>query len=107
MRIAQVVGSVTLNLNHASFERASLKVVMPLEPSVEHQNLVSDGEIIVAWDELGCGVGAMVAISEGTEAARPFRPDKKPIDAYVAALLDTIELDWQQIKIMNDHKILE
>jgi len=30
-------------------------------------------------------------ISEGTEAAQPFYPNLKPIDAYAAAILDTVE----------------
>ena len=41
------------------------------------------------FDELGAGVGSRIAISEGREAAMPFYPDVKPIDAYNAAILDT------------------
>jgi ethanolamine utilization protein EutN len=43
------------------------------------------------FDELGSGDGSLVAISEGAEAAAPFHPDQKPLDAYCAALLDHIE----------------
>jgi ethanolamine utilization protein EutN len=39
---------------------------------------------------LGAGVGNRIAFSEGREAAQPFHPDMKPIDAYNAAILDTI-----------------
>jgi ethanolamine utilization protein EutN len=49
------------------------------------------GEPLVAYDELGCGNGSLVAISEGAEAAAPFHPREKPIDAYCAALLDAVE----------------
>ncbi|NCX98908.1 MAG: carbon dioxide concentrating mechanism protein CcmL, partial [Planctomycetia bacterium] len=35
--------------------------------------------------------GQLVAFSEGGEAAQPFRPADKPVDAYVAALLDRID----------------
>jgi ethanolamine utilization protein EutN len=49
-------------------------------------------EPLVAWDDLGAGEGQVVAFSEGGEAAQPFRPADKPIDAYVAALLDRIDV---------------
>ena len=31
--------------------------------------------------------------AEGPEAARPFHPEIKPLDAYAAAILDTIDID--------------
>jgi ethanolamine utilization protein EutN len=43
-------------------------------------------------DELGAGVGSLIAISEGAEASAPFHPEVKPIDAYNAAILDTIQI---------------
>jgi len=49
-------------------------------------------EEIVVYDELGAGLGSRIAISEGAEAAQPFRPEFKPVDAYNAAILDNIEL---------------
>ena len=43
-------------------------------------------------DELGAGVGSLIAVSEGAEASAPFHPEVKPIDAYNAAILDTIQI---------------
>ena len=40
------------------------------------------------YDDLGAGIGSRIAISEGGEAAQPFHPECKPIDAYNAAILD-------------------
>jgi hypothetical protein len=34
----------------------------------------------------------MVAFSEGGEAAQPFRPEQRPVDAYVAAIIDRLEV---------------
>ena len=48
-------------------------------------------EEFVVFDELGAGIGSRIAVSEGREAAMPFHPEVKPIDAYNAAILDTIE----------------
>ena len=59
-------------------------------------NLAQDApltaEELVVWDDLGAGIGSRIALSEGGEAAQPFRPNDKPVDAYNAAILDTIEI---------------
>ncbi len=47
----------------------------------------------MVYDDLGAGQGSRIAFSEGREAAQPFEPDKKPIDAYNAAILDRIDVD--------------
>jgi microcompartment protein CcmK/EutM len=47
---------------------------------------------VVVYDELGAGLGSQIAMSEGAEAAQPFRPEIKPIDAYNAAVLDRVDL---------------
>jgi microcompartment protein CcmK/EutM len=44
----------------------------------------------VVYDDLGAGPGSRIAFSEGGEAAQPFYPLDKPVDAYNAAILDTI-----------------
>lgn len=47
-------------------------------------------EPVVAWDELGAGLGSLVALADGPEASQPFYPHVKPIDAYCAAILDQL-----------------
>ena len=37
------------------------------------------------------GMGQLVAFSEGGEAAQPFQPEGKPVDAYISALIDQID----------------
>jgi ethanolamine utilization protein EutN len=54
---------------------------------------VADGEILVSFDDLGAYIDSLIGLGEGGEAAAPFLPEKKPIDAYCACLLDTIELE--------------
>ena len=49
----------------------------------------------MAWDDLGAGDGQLVAFSEGGEAAQPFYPDDKPVDASIAALIDHLDLRTQ------------
>jgi ethanolamine utilization protein EutN len=56
----------------------------------------ASGEEFVVWDELGAGVGSRVGVSEGREAAMPFHPERKPVDAYCACILDQIHLEQIQ-----------
>ena len=96
MRIAKVIGTITLNRAHPSFASARLKLVVPQSAA----NVAGDDETqadpIVAWDELGAGIGSQIAISEGREASQPFHPEFKPVDAYNAAILDAIDIEGNQ-----------
>jgi microcompartment protein CcmK/EutM len=92
VRLGRTIGTVTLVEPHSTVRGGVFRVVVPLGPG----DLVGgDGlaEPLVAWDDLGAGDGQLVAFSEGGEAAQPFRPADRPVDAYVAALLDQLELD--------------
>jgi microcompartment protein CcmK/EutM len=93
MRIAEVIGTVTLNRIHPSFRGARLKLVVPLSLDDLAGKTQPAADPLVSWDELGAGLGNRVAISEGGEAAQPFHPAYKPVDTYTAAILDQLEID--------------
>lgn len=93
MRIAKVVGTVTLNRCHPSFNGARLRLIVPLSLAELRGEQQPQADEMVAWDDNGAGLGNLVAISEGAEAAQPFRPELKPVDAYAAAILDNVDLD--------------
>lgn len=92
MRIGKVIGTVTLSRWHASMQAARYRVAVPL--SLANLTGESDefAEEFVVYDELGAGEDALIAISEGGEAAQPFRPADKPVDAYNAAILDNVSV---------------
>lgn len=92
MRIGEVIGTVTLNRCHPSFVGARLRLVVPLSLDDLLTGKQPGAESLVVWDELGAGLGHKIAISEGGEAAQPFRPHDKPVDAYNAALIDQIDI---------------
>lgn len=92
MRIAQVIGTVTLNRCHPTFVGARLRLCVPLSLPNLADDAPLTAEELVVWDELGAGIGSRIALSEGAEAAQPFRPENKPVDAYNAAILDDIEI---------------
>jgi ethanolamine utilization protein EutN len=92
MRIAKVVGTVTLNRCHPSFSGARLRLVVPLSLAELRGEHEPQADEMVAWDDNGAGLGSLIAVSEGAEATQPFRPELKPVDAYASAMLDSIDL---------------
>jgi ethanolamine utilization protein EutN len=92
MRIGEVIGTVTLNRSHPSLTGGRFKLVVPLSLADLSGQGGQPAEELTLYDELGAGVGCRVAFSEGREAAQPFHPDVKPIDAYCAAILDTVNI---------------
>ena len=50
------------------------------------------GEELVVYDILGAGVGSLIGVSEGREAANPFGKIKTPVDAYCACLIDQLDV---------------
>ena len=93
MRIGEVIGTVTLNRAHPSMLGARLRLVVPLTWDNLLNRSREPAEEIVVFDELAPGVGSRIALSEGREAARPFYPEVKPVDAYNAAILDHLECE--------------
>jgi microcompartment protein CcmK/EutM len=89
MRIAEVIGSVTLSRVHPSLVGARWVIGVPFSLKALKEDR-PDGEDLVIYDDLGAGVGARIGFSEGAEAAAPFHPKKKPVDAYSACILDSI-----------------
>lgn len=91
MRLAKVIGTVSLSRSHPAFQGATWKIVHPFSLDGLRNNQ-PDGEELIAWDELGTGLGSIIAISEGGEATMPFKPKKMPLDCYVACILDSFQL---------------
>ena len=100
MRIAKIIGTVTLNRCHPSSVGANLQYVAPFQTG----DLVADreptDEELVAWDELGAGLGSLDRAVRGYGSGQPFLPDLKPVDAYVAAMLDQLDVDQSLLRPM-------
>ncbi len=96
MRVGTVIGSVTLSVKHPAFRGGRMLFVLPWKKETFEGKQVFDPGISV-YDDLGAGIGQMIAISEGREAACPF-PDPTPVDAYCAALIDEIFYKPEELK---------
>jgi microcompartment protein CcmK/EutM len=92
MRIAKVVGTVTLNRCHPSFEGTRLRLVVPLSLAELKGEQQPQADEMVVWDDNAAGLGSLIAVSEGAEATQPFRPELKPVDAYASAILDEVNV---------------
>lgn len=101
MRIAKIIGTVTLNRSLPEFVGASLRVAVPMSLANLTGKEEPIAEELVLWDEFGSGVGELVALSEGGEAAQPFRPNDKPVDAYNAAILDNLKFDKTALRTLK------
>ena len=93
MRIAKIIGTVTLNQVHSTLRGGTLKLAVPLSLANLRGKSDDEAETLVVYDELGAGIDSRILLSEGREAAQPFHPDVKPIDAYNAAILDNMQIE--------------
>ncbi|MBM3996673.1 MAG: carbon dioxide concentrating mechanism protein CcmL [Planctomycetes bacterium] len=92
MRIAEVIGTVTLSRCHPSIAGYRWIIGVPYSLKALKDDSVPDGEDIVILDESGAGIGQKIGVSEGVEAMMPFQPERKPIDAYNACILDAVQV---------------
>ena len=92
MRIAEVIGTVTLSRCHPAVQGYRWIIGVPYSLNALKANAAPDGEDLVILDELGAGQGQKIGVSEGVEASMPFHPNKKPLDAYCACILDVVNL---------------
>ncbi|MEO1999018.1 MAG: EutN/CcmL family microcompartment protein [Planctomycetaceae bacterium] len=90
MRVAEVIGKVTLSRNHPSLDGARWVIGVPLSAAGLTGAAEGRGEPLVIYDEYGAHSGSLLAFSEGAEATAPFHPHLKPLDAYNSALIDRI-----------------
>jgi microcompartment protein CcmK/EutM len=94
MRVAQVIGRVTLNVQDPSFKGGRWLMCNPLEAgdfntACQKAPPLSKQFTLIAYDDLGAGDGDIVGIVEGAEATAPFDHDI-PIDAITVAIFDSL-----------------
>ena len=94
MRVAQVIGRVTLSLQDPSFKGGRWLMVNPLDAvqfngACRKPPALSAQQSLVAYDNIGAGEGDIVGIVEGAEATAPF-DFPIPIDAITVAIFDSL-----------------
>ncbi len=92
MRIAEVIGRVTMSRLHPSLKGGRFLVALPMPLSALREGSEDRGEDVIVFDNLGAGAGSLIGLSEGREAANPFGKVKTPVDAYCACLIDQVSM---------------
>lgn len=92
MRICKVLGQVTLSQIHESVVGGRFLIARPLTGEALRGEPIDRDEVVVVYDDLGATNDLRIAVSEGTEATMPFRPRHVPVDAYNAAILDSVSV---------------
>jgi microcompartment protein CcmK/EutM len=90
MRIAEVIGRVTLSRSSPQLRGGRLLLALPMPLAALVESAPDRGEDLVVYDVLGAGTGSVIGVSEGREAANPFGKTKTPVDAYCACLIDQL-----------------
>ncbi len=91
MRIAKVIGVVTLNRQMDELVPGRYLIVRPYNRAALAGKQPPGEETLVMYDELSAGQGELVGMVEGREATAPFWPKEVPYDCYNAAILDSID----------------
>ena len=93
MRIGIVKGRVTLNRAYKTLVGGRFLIVDVQDRFALAGQPRRSTESLVCYDNLGAGIGDMIAFTESREACMPFYPEKiVPLDAYNAAILDHAEV---------------
>ncbi len=93
MRLGIVRGHITLTPAVESFHSRTLAILEPVTmENLRAKNGQGGGKALIAIDELGAATGQMVAFTEGREASNPFYPAPVPVDAYLALIVDTVDV---------------
>ncbi len=96
MRIARVIGKVTLNRKMSEVQPGAHLIVHPYSrDSLAGKNHGNADDTRVVFDCLAAREGDLIGLAEGREACSPFRPLKVPYDAYCACILD--DIDYQPV----------
>jgi len=89
-----VIGRVTLNKTVPALEGARWLIISPFtrehfQRGADTPTGMSKDYSLVAYDNIGGGVGQTIGFVEGREAAQPF-DEPTPVDAINVALVDDV-----------------
>jgi len=85
MVLAKVVGTVVATRKEGSLEGLKLLLVRVIDEEGKET-----GASLVAADAVGAGPGEVVLIASGSSARQTTMTDKRPVDAVVMAIVDSV-----------------
>ena len=88
MLLARVVGTLVATRKEHTLDGLKFLVLKQLD--IEGQET---GSYRVAADAVGAGIGEVVLYATGSSARQTKFTDKRPCDAVIMAIVDTLEVD--------------
>ncbi|MCO5199963.1 MAG: EutN/CcmL family microcompartment protein [Anaerolineae bacterium] len=91
MFLGKVIGTVVASQKEATLDGLKFLVV---------RRLTIDGDdtngYVVAADAVGAGIDEVVMVATGSSARQTRLTDKRPCDAVIMAIVDTLEVDGEE-----------
>jgi ethanolamine utilization protein EutN len=91
MLLGKVVGKVWSTRKESRITGLKLLIVQPLD-----QRQHPYGNVLIAGDQIGAGIGEQVVVVQGSSARTAIPEQELPVDAVVIGIIDNIELDERQ-----------
>ncbi len=92
MILAQVLGTVVSTRKDTGL--MALKLLLVREVDAQFQ---PSGGYVVAADAVGAGIDELVIVAQGSSARMTEVSREKPVDAVIAGIVDSIEMDGRDI----------
>jgi microcompartment protein CcmK/EutM len=90
MLIAKVIGTTVSTIKDEKIQGRKLLICRQTD---EKGELI--GKPYVAVDTVDAGVGDLVLTAHGSSARQTNITDKRPVDAVIMAMIDTLEVDGE------------
>ena len=90
MLIAKVIGTTVSTIKD---EKIVGRKLLVLRQTDEKGNPI--GKPYVAVDTVNAGVGDLVLTAHGSSARQTIITDKRPVDAVIMAMIDSLEVDGE------------
>ena len=91
MNLGKVVGTVVATRKESSMDGLKFMLVKHVDPEGKET-----GGNVVAVDAVGVGPGEFVLVCTGSSARQTVATDKRPCDAVIMAIVDSIEHEGRQ-----------
>ncbi|MBB6715848.1 EutN/CcmL family microcompartment protein [Clostridium gasigenes] len=88
MVIGKVVGNIWSTRKDEKLNGIKFMVVKPLD-----ENFDEKGEVFVAADNVGAGIGDTVLVTTGSAARISIEYKEIPVDAVIVGIVDSVEVD--------------
>ena len=85
MYLGRVTGSVWATVKDPAFQALALRIVQPLNDSLE-----PSGKQVVCTDIMGVGPGELIYYTKGKESSFPFLPVEVPTDMTIVGIVDAV-----------------